>query len=291
MSVIYSIKDLEKLCGIKAHTLRIWEKRYGIINPKRTEKNVRYFLDDDLKHILNIALLNRNGHKISKIAEMQREEISKAVKKFSAQEYISEKDEVEAIMIAILEMDERTCNVILNRSIDAKGFENCIDELIYPLLDKLGVMWISGSLRPIHESFIRTILKNKVCSEIDRLKTPDVIKSKFLIYLPEEQEHELSLLFLEFILKNNGASVMNIGKNININDLIDACEIYKPDFAFTIISDKLKDESLQSYVDFLSRHLPGLTHLFTGFQFVKQDVRLSPNCKYVENLNAVEQYI
>jgi len=278
------------MSGIKAHTLRVWEKRYGIIKPRRTENNIRYFLDEDLKHILNIALLNKNGHKISKIAEMGNEEISTTIKSI-AQEPISEQDDVESMTIAILELDSASCKSILNKVVGNVGFEACINGFIYPLLDKLSVMWISGSLKPVHESFIRTIIKNKVCSEIGAIQKDYTSDVKFLIYLPENENQELSTLFLEFILKKKGAEVINLGNNVNVHDLYTASEIYKPDYAFTIINDSLQDESLQSMIDFLSSHMPQVTHLFTGFQFVKQELNLGPNCKYVENLNAVEQYI
>lgn len=291
MATVYSIKDLEKLSGIKAHTLRIWEKRYGIIKPKRTETNIRYFLDDDLKDVLNIALLNKNGMKISKIAEMQKTEIAEAIKDITVKAIPAEINEIDALAIAILDLDEVMCRAIINRVVTRIGFEQSIEELIYPMLDKLGLMWISGSLKRIHETFITALLKNRVCSEIENLESPPNPRSKFIIYLPQKEDHELSMLFLEYKLKVKNASVINLGVDISVDDLRDACAIYKPDHVFTIINDSLKDESLQSYIDFLSMHLPEVTHLFTGFQFIKQTINLGPNCKFVENLNAVEHYI
>lgn len=291
MSTVYSIKELEKLSGIKAHTLRIWEKRYGIIKPKRTDSNIRYFLDEDLKQILNIALLNKNGIKISKIALMRKEEIAKAVRDITVKAIPATSDEIDALTVAILNLDRELCKTIINRVIDKIGFEQSISELIYPMLDKLGLMWISGSLKRIHETFITALLKNRVCSEIERLDSPIVPRSKFMIYLPHKEEHELSMLFLEYKLKSRFASVINLGLDIGVDDLIDACKIYKPDYVFTIINDSLEDESLQSYIDFLSQHLSSTTHLFTGFQFVKQDINLPSNCNFVENLNAIENYI
>lgn len=291
MATVYSIKDLEKLSGIKAHTLRIWEKRYGIIKPKRTETNIRYFLDDDLKDVLNIALLNKNGMKISKIAEMQKTEIAEAIKDITVKAIPAEINEIDALAIAILDLDEVMCRAIINRVVTRIGFEQSIEELIYPMLDKLGLMWISGSLKRIHETFITALLKNRVCSEIENLESPLNPRSKFIIYLPQKEDHELSMLFLEYKLKVKNASVINLGVDISVDDLRDACAIYKPDHVFTIINDSLKDESLQSYIDFLSMHLPEVTHLFTGFQFIKQTINLGPNCKFVENLNAVEHYI
>jgi len=291
MSSVYSIKDLEKLSGIKAHTLRIWEKRYGIIKPKRTANNIRYYLDEDIKHILNIALLNKNGHKISKIACMCNKEMSQAIKDLSLLSGLTAGNEVEAITLSILELDQNRCKVILDTIIEKKGFEVCIYEFIYPLLDKLSALWFSGSFKAVHESFIRNMLHNKVCAEIDQLENIDNPKSKFILFLSEKENHELSLLFLQYILKKRNVQVINLGSNIAVYDIIQACEIYKPDYTFSIINDTFVEDSLQSYVDFLSQHISDVTMLFSGFQFVKQEIKLGKNCKYIESLNAVESII
>lgn len=290
MSTVYSIKDLEKLSGIKAHTLRIWEKRYGIIQPKRTDTNIRYFLDEDVRHVLNIALLNKHGIKISHIAKMEATEISSEVSKL-ASKAPEEFDDIEAMIVSILELNEKTCKHILNTIVERLGFEKSIEEFIYPLLDKLGLMWISGTLKSVHEKFTQTLLRNKVSSEIEKLPIGEQKRSKFLIYLPEQESHELSMLFLQFIIKKRGAEVLNLGNNIKVDDLLSACQIYKPDYAFTIINDSLDGETLQSFVDFITNHLPNVTHLFSGFQFVKHEIDLNSNCKYIQSLNAVEHYI
>ncbi len=291
MSSVYSIKDLEKLSGIKAHTLRIWEKRYGIVKPRRTENNIRYYLDEDIKHVLNIALLNKNGHKISKIACMGSEEISEAVQDLSIINGVEAGNEIEAITLSILELDKRRCKIILDTIIEKKGFESCIYEFIYPLLDKLSAMWFSGSFKAVHESFIRNLLRNKVCAEIDHLDSIENPRCSFILFLSEKENHELSLLFLQYILKKRNVQVINLGSEIAVYDIIQACEIYKPDYTFSIINDTFVEDSLQSYIDFLSQHIPDVTMLFSGFQFVKQDIKFGKNCKYIESLNAVESII
>ncbi len=289
MSTVYSIKDIERLSGIKAHTLRIWEKRYGIIKPKRTQTNIRYFLDEDLKQILNIALLNKNGLKISKIAKLDVNELSAELGKIDQNQ--NDLDEVEAFNLAVLELNEGQCKRIFDRVIQRIGFENSIEEFIYPLLDRLSMLWISGSLKPVHESFVQTMIKNRVSYEIECIPYFEGHKTKFAIYLPENEDHELSMLFLNYILKSRGGEVINLGSSIKAEDLISACQIFKPDFTFTIINNSLRDDSLQVYVDFLSLHLPRVTHLYSGFQFVKQSIILKDNCKYVESLNAVQEYL
>ena len=131
---VYSINDVEKLCGIKAHTLRIWEKRYAIIQPRRTDTNIRYYLDEDLQKILNISLLNRNGYKISKIAKMTEGEIKEIISELSDVTLESE-DNLDALMHAMLELDEFKFNKILDHNIAQKGFEVTMDEIVYPMME------------------------------------------------------------------------------------------------------------------------------------------------------------
>ncbi|MEL6124360.1 MAG: MerR family transcriptional regulator, partial [Bacteroidota bacterium] len=129
--VIYSIKDLEKLSGVKAHTLRIWERRYEILKPKRTPTNIRYYMDEDLKHILNVALLNRNGFKISKIAKMGAEEIQKHVAEITDIDESFE-GQLDTLTISLLELDEEKFVKLLNKNIEQHGFKEAMLDVIYP---------------------------------------------------------------------------------------------------------------------------------------------------------------
>jgi len=153
---VYSIRDLEKLSGIKAHTIRIWEQRYSLLNPRRTDTNIRYYLEDDLKLLLNVALLNRNGYKISKIAKLSSEEIHQKVEELTinSSEHLSQ---VDALTMAMIEMDEYKFDRIITANINHIGFERTIIEIIHPFLDKLSVLWLTGSVNPCQENFPENI--------------------------------------------------------------------------------------------------------------------------------------
>ena len=151
--VVYSIKDLENLTGIKAHTIRIWEKRYGIIEPRRTNTNIRYYLEEDLKKIMNIALLNRNGYKISKIAKLQNNDIHSIAAKLTDVDKTFE-NQLDGLTLSVLELNEDNFLKIFNANISQNGFKQTMLDVIYPLLDKLGMMWMTGSIEPIHENFV-----------------------------------------------------------------------------------------------------------------------------------------
>ena len=198
---VYSIRDLEKLSGIKAHTIRIWEQRYGIIEPQRTKTNIRYYEDDDLKFLLNIALLNKNGIKISKIAKMSKGEVAEKVAAISEINF-EYGTQLDALTISMIEMDEFKFDRIVSTNIQQLGFERTMLEIIYPFLDKLSLLWLTGSINPVQENFMSYLIRQKIIVAIDNEPLPSNKSSnKFMVYLPEGERQELSLLFMHYLLK------------------------------------------------------------------------------------------
>lgn len=281
---VYSIKDLEKLSGIKAHTLRAWETRYEILQPKRTKTNIRYYLDDDLKFILNVALLNKNGIKISKIAEMSEYEIAEKVAAISEINF-EYGTQLDALTISMIEMDENKFDRIVRTNITQLGFERTMLEVIYPFLDKLSVLWLTGSISPVQENFMGYLIRQRLIVAID--KEPIRIgegTSKFLLYLPEGEKQELSLLFMHYLLKSRGNQVAYIGQDISLADLKDACNIYQPDFIFTMITETFAKEPVQVYVDRLAENFAHSSILLSGYQVVAQEVTVADNIHILKSL-------
>ena len=281
----YSIKDLEKLSGIKAHTIRIWEQRYGIINPKRTPTNIRYYQDEDLKFLLNIALLNKNGFKISKIARMSREQIGEKVAAISEINF-EYGTQLDALTISMIEMDEYKFDRIISTNIQQIGFERTMLEVIYPFLDKLGVLWLTGSINPVQENFISYLIRQKLIVAIDR--EPLVINSsapKFLIYLPQGEHQELSLLFTHYLLKSRRKRVIYIGQDMSLADLKDAYQIHQPSYIYTMVSEAFSREPVQNYVNTLSETFPLSTILLSGYQVVAQNVEDTDQVKVMRSLD------
>lgn len=288
---VYSIKDLEKLSGVKAHTLRIWEKRYGIIQPKRTETNIRYYLDEDLKHVLNISFLNRKGMKISKIACLGKEDIAHKVAEHTEVD-IEFENQLDGLTLSLLELNEYQFDKIIETNIKQKGFKETMLEVIYPLLDKLSTMWMTGSINSAHERFVSNSIRRKTIAAIDRLEiTRDKSAKKFLIYLPENENHELSLLFLHYLIKSKTFSVINMGLNIGMLELQDAYEIYKPDYIFTIINDSFSEKPLQPYINSLEKEFNESTILLTGIQLIRQKIKTNKNGLIISSLSEVIQYL
>ena len=259
--VVYTIKDLEKLSGVKAHTLRIWEKRYNIITPKRTPTNIRYYLDEDLKSILNIALLNRNGIKISKIAQMDESAIQKKVAEITDVDESFE-SQLDSLTISLLELDEEKFVKLMNKNFEQRGCTETMLEVIYPLLDKLALMWMSGSIKNVHEKFVSHLIKRKCDVEIDKAEiTRD---ETFLIFLPLGETNALSLHFLHFLIRDQGFKVINVGNEAELNDISDVLEIQQPEYVFTIINDAYEDNQYIKYIDRLYGVLPAKKIFLSG---------------------------
>lgn len=281
---IYSIGDLEKLCGIKAHTIRVWEQRYRIVEPRRTNTNIRYYEDNDLKHLLNVALLNKNGFKISKIAKMSESEITKQVTAISDINFEHD-TQLDALTISMIEMDEYKFDRIISTNIRQLGFEKTMLEVIYPFLEKLSVLWMTGSINPVQEHFISYLIRQKLIVAIDQEpfpRGPNV--KKFLAYLPEGESQELSLLFMQYLLKSRNHQVVYLGQNISVLDLRDTYKIHQPDYIFTMIMETFTRKPVQDYVDELSTLFPDAHLLISGHQVMAQGVESSKNVSVLYSL-------
>ncbi|MBP6447856.1 MAG: MerR family transcriptional regulator [Saprospiraceae bacterium] len=289
--VAYSIKDLEHLSGVKAHTLRIWEKRYGIIKPCRTDTNIRYYNDHDLQNVLNISLLNRKGIKISKIAGMTSDSIKQKVAEVTEVDTAFE-DQIDALMFSMFELDEVKFNIIIDHQIQSKGFEETMNDIVYPLLDKLSVMWIAGSVKGVHETFVSNIIRKKTIVQIDKLsKNTSFSNVRCLLYLPENDSHELSLLFLEYVLLKSKAKVINLGTSIPLIDVLEGKNIFKSSYIFTVFNDSFAESPLQPYVNELAKNAPEQQIIISGFQTVSQSLTLPENVLIINSIAEIKSFI
>lgn len=262
----FSIKDLEQLSGIKAHTLRIWEQRYELLKPSRTATNIRTYCDEDLKYILKIALLNKNGFKISKIAAMSDAEVND---RFSCLNDSSCQHEmfISLLTTAMIEIDENQFGKIMSNCIIQFGFEHTMIEIIYPFLEKIGVLWLSGSINPAQEHFMTNLIRRKLMVAIDG-QSNQVSESgnHFMLFLPEGELHELGLLFAEFLLRKRGQKVTSLGMSVPLKDVISVAKLKKPDYVFTIMTSHPKNRKLKTFLEQLNEHVPAKGIMITGPQ-------------------------
>lgn len=271
----YSIKDLEQLSGIKSHTLRAWEQRYGIIQPKRTQTNIRYYDDNDLRLLLNISFLNRNGQKISKIADMQHEEIREAVRKI-ADSNLEFPNQVNALVIAMVNLDEERFEKIISTNTLQFGFENTMMNIVYPFLKQVGILWQTGSINPAHEHFITNLIRQKLIVAIDGQITPQNPNAKkYALFLPEGEQHELSLLFAAYVIKSRHNRAIYLGQSLPLKDLSVILDVYEPDYVLTIVTSYPSKEEVCTYVDELVKAGKTSQVLLSGFQVLQQKGNLN----------------
>ena len=243
----YSIKELEKLSGIKAHTIRIWEKRYNLVEPNRTATNIRFYSDDDLKKIINVSVLNTHGVKISKIADLSSDELCQKVSELS-----ETKNDIEIhinqLIVSMVDMDEEAFEQILADLITRYGFENTIIQIVYPFLEKIGILWLTNNISPAQEHFISHLIRQKLIVAIDSLPRANKSAKSVMLYLAENELHELGLLFYTFITKKEGFRIYYLGQSVPYKDLKLVYSTHKPDIIISAFTTTPQPKALPGYI-------------------------------------------
>jgi MerR family transcriptional regulator, light-induced transcriptional regulator len=288
---IYSIRDLEILSGIKAHTLRIWEQRFRIIEPKRTVTNIRFYDDEDLKKILNISLLNQNGYKISKIAEMQDEEITKEVISITDRNF-SHPEQTNALVHSMVSMDKERFEKVISKCVIQYGFETTMTKIVFPFLNKVGLLWLTGSISPSQEHFISHLIRKKIMVALDGQIQPYKPNTKsFLLYLPEGEYHELGLLFGSYLIRSRNHNVIYLGQSLPLSHLKDAYDQKKPEYIFTIFTTSPSEYSIQDYIDKISHDFPETGIIITGYQIIGHEIKQGKNVNIISKIEDLIEYL
>jgi DNA-binding transcriptional MerR regulator len=223
----FTIKDLENFSGIKAHTIRIWEKRYNLFQPNRTDSNIRYYDIYGLQKLLNVSLLYHNGLKISKIADLSDSKMALKIRELVFNEGF-EKEAATSLKLAMLNFDEDLFNKVYNNLQATHSFRKIFTEIFMPFLMEIGVLWQVNSITPAHEHFITNLIKKKIYVNIEKLQQLQHIEqnNKFVLYLPLNEIHELGLLYLHFELLMHGYKSIYLGQSVPIENLKDIQKLY-----------------------------------------------------------------
>jgi len=279
----YSIKDLEKLSSIKAHTIRIWEKRYQIIKPDRTDTNIRFYDDEDLRHLMNISVLVQNGIKISHIAKLTPEEIKE--KSFFLLQNNNDYDNlIKNLIVSMLEINEAKFDKTLSKSILNIGFEKTMIQLIYPFLKQIGIMWQTGSINPAQEHFISSLIRQKLIVSIDGLENiPQKHSKRFILFLPEGEMHELGLLFYYYVLKSRGHQVLYLGQSTPLNSVEQSCQIWSADYLLFFAVSSFSGISYHKYLQDLSNDFITKKIIIAGNLVEEISEKLPSNIQSVAN--------
>jgi DNA-binding transcriptional MerR regulator len=246
----FSIRDLENLSGIKAHTIRIWEKRYNLLSPERTDTNIRTYNLASLQKLLNITLLYHNGHKISKIAKIPEGDIPLVVREIVAKNS-SKNHAMNAFKLAMMNFDQTIFFNTYNSLINEKSFREVFKETFIPLLNELGLLWQTDTISPAHEHFITSLIKQKILINTEKLQhlKPTKTDKVFVAYLPENEIHEIGLLYLNYEIILRGYKSIYLGQTIPMENLMDLMKYFDNIYFlsyFTVVPEK---DRINKYIE------------------------------------------
>ena len=286
----FTIKDLENLSGIKAHTIRIWEQRYNFLKPKRTCTNIRCYCNEELRTLLNIALLNKYGFKISHIDRMQPEEIREKI--LSLGDIKAQQERlVNELLQSMVELDMDGFEKILTKYIASKGIEKAVTQIIFPFLEKIGILWQTGHVIPAHEHLVSNCIRRKLIIGIEAASSRTKIDKTFLLFLPEGEHHELGLLFVQYLLKNRGAEVLYLGANIPMNDVEYIVKAKKPDCIFVHLTATAANFHFDKFLQQADRQLGGTETIVTGYLTQHYRKKVPPSIQLKRSLSEVMEYL
>ena len=286
----FTIKDLENLSGIKAHTIRIWEQRYSFLRPQRSDTNIRYYSNDELKTLLNISLLNKYGFKISHIDKMSEKEMHDKIVSLHQVEAQLEKI-VNDLIKHLVDLNLDQFEKIIDDYILSKGIEKSILQIIFPFLQRIGILWVTNHINPAQEHLVTNILRQKLIVGIDRLSNYTRKKTSALLFLPEGEHHELGLLFVYYLLKNNGIKVLYLGANVPLKDMEYIVKLKRPDFLYTHLTSVAHHFNLEKFIHNMHGKLPDFQLIVSG-QLAQDYKKKSPaNICLKKSLTEVNDYI
>ena len=287
----FTIKDLENLSGIKAHTIRIWEQRYAFLKPQRTPTNIRYYTNDELKKILNVSLLNKYGFKISHISRMDDADLRSKILSLGGPEAQQERI-IHDLIQYMVDLDLVAFERELDHCIQLRGVEKTILQYIFPFLERLGILLLTGHINPAQEHLITNLIRQKIIVGIEQIKSVFSTGKSMLLFLPENEHHELGLLVLHFLLKSRGVSVIYLGANVPVSDLEYTLKVKKPDFVYTHLTTVVKEFNFERFLNHLKVKVAG-TPVYISGGVVSTYEHKAPggDIHFLKTFKAVQEFI
>jgi DNA-binding transcriptional MerR regulator len=286
----FTIKDLENLSGIKAHTLRIWEQRYHFLKPSRTFTNIRYYSNEELKVILNIALLNKYGFKISHIDKMEPAEINEKILSLNQAEAQQERI-VNDMIRYMIDLDMDKFEETLNNYIMARGIERAITQIIFSFMEKIGILWLTNHINPAQEHLVSNIIRQKLIVGIEGVSSPLRLNKSFLLFLPEGEFHEMGLLFMCYLLKSRGADVIYLGSNVPLADVDYVVKLKKPDYLYCHLTTPGQNFNLDRFIERIYKTFNKLPCIISGRLTHTYEKKLKPPLMFKRSFSEVMDFI
>jgi DNA-binding transcriptional MerR regulator len=287
----FTIKELETLTGVKAHTIRIWEQRYDFIKPSRTITNIRTYNNEELKTLLTVALLNKYGYKISKIDNMPAEQRSQEVLNLHYAEAQTE-HLVNRMIGCMIDLATQEFEGLVNDSIIEKGLEETIKTIVFQFLDKIGILWQTGRINPAHEHIVSNIIRQKIIAAIESVPLSKTSKPLMLLFLPENEYHELGLLFVYFLLRQKSIPVIYLGANVPVKDVHYVAALKKPAYFYLHLTSLPAKLNFTKFLSQITEQNSACKVLLSGYVVKKlSEPNSTVNLIPLESLNDVSAYI
>lgn len=286
----FTIKDLENLSGIKAHTIRIWEQRYSFLKPQRTDTNIRYYTNNELKIILNISLLNKYGYKISHIDRMSETEMREKILSLTQAEAQQEKI-INDLIQCMAELDIDNFEKILDSFIHARGIEKTITLIIFPFLERIGILWVTNHINPAQEHLVSNVVRQKLITGINNLVTHLKVNKSALLFLPEGEHHELGLLFVHYMLKSRGVKVYYVGANVPLKDVQFVAQLKQPDIIYMHVTSMGQNFNFEKYITRFVQQISCRQIIVSGQVIQSYKKKTPENVFLKKNLQEVMEFI
>jgi DNA-binding transcriptional MerR regulator len=281
----YSIHYIEQLTGIKAHTVRIWEQRYNIITPTRSKTNIRSYSDEQLKKLLNISTLLYAGYKIGNLAKMNDEEILSIINSFGktpTSESIQLTATLNSFISSTLTYDEELFHLLYSDSIKRYGIETTYQQLLYPLLIRIGTLWNVNDLIPSQEHFTINLIKQKLFSAAENIGFPSS-DELWILFLPENEEHEIGLLFANLMLRMYGKRTLYLGQKMPIDNLTHIIESTHPTGFLYFQVKHLPKETSKKYLETIEKHTGEISKIVCAQKGIFEGISVSENTKVIDD--------
>ena len=286
----YSIKDLEQVTGIKAHTIRIWEQRYNFLQPSRTETNIRSYSSEELKTILNVSLLNKYGFKISHIDKMSADQIEEKILSLNQIDAIRERV-VNVLIKEMVSLNMHAFEKQLDIYIGQKGVDKTITEIVFPFLERVGILWMTNHINPAQEHLATNLLRQKIILGIERLPAVSEHNKNVILFMPEGEYHEIGLLFVYFLLKQEGIYVNYLGANVPMKDLVYLTAVKKPNYVFCHLTSPSKVFKIDRFLTQIGQVSNTTPVMLSGLFMKDYKGKLSENIAVKKSLAEVIQLI
>jgi len=259
----FTIRDLENLSGIRAHTIRIWEQRYSFLKPRRTQTNIRYYDSDELKTILNVALLNKNGYRVSSIDKMTVEEISDKI--LSLGSSTARHDMlINDMLKQMIDLNPNEFEKIVDAYIAANGIEGAIKNLVFPFLTKVGILWMTNHVRVAQEHLVSNIVRQKLIRGIEDIKLKTNGSKVIVLFLPDGEYHELGLLYVQYLLKLRGKETIYLGADVPVEELAYVCSTKQPCILYTHLTSLPSKFNFEKYLSLIGQNTNNTPLVISG---------------------------